>query len=124
VNKKYFLSFIISFLLVSPLFIFAVNCPPGQTAPCPDVVSAPVTFNGVVDNIKSNIIGILLVISSVFTTVMFILTGFKYLTAKGDPSKVAEANKALVWAIAGVAVLVIAGVTDLIKNLVKNLLGI
>lgn len=40
--------------------------------------------------------------------IMVVYAGIKYLTAKGEPGKIAEANKALVWALIGVAVGILA----------------
>ena len=51
--------------------------------------------------------------------IMFLYAGFKYLTAKGDPSKVEEANKAILWAVVGVAVaLLVDFATGIIKSII------
>ena len=36
--------------------------------------------------------------------IMFVFAGFKYLIAKGDPTKISEANKTIIWSVVGVAV--------------------
>jgi len=40
--------------------------------------------------------------------VLFILAGFIFLTAQGEPNKVAQARLAVVWGIVGVAVIILA----------------
>ena len=47
---------------------------------------------------------------------MVVFAGFKYLTARGEPSKIQEANKALIWALVGVAVGLLANSASGIVN--------
>ena len=52
---------------------------------------------------------------------MFIFAGFLFLTANGEPGKVALAKKAVLWATVGIAV-ALAGFSA--SNIVRGLLGV
>ena len=56
--------------------------------------------------------------------VLFIMyAGFKYVTARGDASKVQEATKALTWAVVGTAVLIGASViSGIIEGTIEEVL--
>lgn len=51
---------------------------------------------------------ILWIIAVAFVIIMFVIAGFKFMTALGDPSKVAEARMAVIWGVVGTAVIVLA----------------
>lgn len=53
--------------------------------------------------------------------VLFIVTGFLFLTAEGDPAKLETARKALIWSIIGVVVILLG---SFIIETVKYYLGI
>ncbi len=72
-----------------------------------------------VGSILTRITDILLTIFYGLIIIMFVYAGIKYLTARGEASKIAEANKALIWAVVGVAVGLLA---PLASRLVSNLL--
>lgn len=42
------------------------------------------------------------------TVIMFLVAGFKFLTAQGAPDKLKEAKSAVIWGIAGVVVIVLS----------------
>ncbi len=51
--------------------------------------------------------------------IMFIYAGILYLTAHGDPSRIAAANKAVIWAVVGIVVAIAAfSAVGLIQNLI------
>jgi len=56
-----------------------------------------------------------------FAVIMFIYAGFIFLSASGDPSKVAEARRAVLWGVIGVAVGLLA---FSIPFVVKVLIGV
>ncbi len=61
-----------------------------------------------VSNILTNIINVLWTIFDGIVVIVFIIAGIKYLTARGDPGKIQEANKAIIWGLVGVVVGVLA----------------
>jgi hypothetical protein len=86
-------------LLVLPLFSFAgFAAPPGD------------------DGIKlSDLEGIFLkfirylwMFFAGFATVMFLIAGFSYLTARGDGTKITNANRAVIFGFVGIAVAILA----------------
>lgn len=91
-------------LILLPMVAFAVPAP----ELCSNAIA--VTDPGFwITCIINNIIQI--VVWPVFITavvVMFIWAGFKFLTAQGEPGKITEARKALIWAVVGVAVGIVA----------------
>ena len=98
-NKKLASLFIFTALLILP-FIALAQVPPDQ----------------VVGNILTRIKNILFIIFDGIVIIMFVFAGIKYLTAKGDPGKINDANKALIWAMVGVAVGILANFASGIVN--------
>ncbi len=112
-NKKLIVLLSSTVLLVSPITIGAINLVP-QPAPAPtDVI--------LVDNIINSIVGFIWPIFGAFAILMFIIAGFTYLTAHGEPSKISLANKSVIWGIVGLAV---AMLSTAIPWIVLNILGI
>ena len=52
---------------------------------------------------------------------MFIYAGFQFLTAKGEPAKIASAQKAVIWACVGIAV-AMAGFSA--TKIIQGILGV
>ncbi len=104
-HKKLTTSVILVTALALPLVAFAGPAP----------VPAPFLGNPFPGQVNLNIftaLGMLLymvwAVTAAAVIIFFILAGFKFLTAQGDPTKVAEARKAVIWGMAGVAVIVIS----------------
>ena len=98
-NKKIILSSVSVVLLVLPTIIMAQ------------------TLQGITAAVTSTVTSVLSIIAGGFIIFMMVLAGFKYLTAQGDPSKVVEANRAVAWSLAGVAIIVLAwSVTIIVSN--------
>jgi len=98
-NKKIILSSVSVVLLVLPTIIMAQ------------------TLQGITAAVTNTITSVLSIIAGGFIIFMMVLAGFKYLTAQGDPSKVVEANRAVAWSLAGVAIIVLAwSVTIIVSN--------
>jgi hypothetical protein len=71
--------------------------------------------------ILGRIVNILATAAGFIIIIVFILAGFKYLFARGDPGKISEANKALIWGLVGTAVIMLAWGA---QNFVRFILGI
>ena len=91
VNKKLITLSVLLTLLVSPLIAFAL---PGQVLNIPGVMLSIISF------IWPLFVG--------FAIIMFLVAGFLFLTASGDPGKVKSAKDALIWGIVGVIVGILA----------------
>lgn len=78
-------------------------------------VTNPVSMNIKIDNpfnqnsiesfIRTIINNILMPIGGVLAVMMIIYAGFKYVTARGNTTKIGEAHRALLWAVVGAAIL-------------------
>lgn len=75
-----------------------------------------------VNQIMSNILTMVLwpVLAGVIV-VMFIWAGFIFLTAQGEPGKITQAKKAVLWGTIGIGV-ALAGFSA--ENIVKSILGV
>ena len=117
--KKFILFPALLLLFLAPITIQAFNLPkfpdlqPGDTR-CFDKQGARVACKNVVvgdwilfliDNIFTVILWPLFGVAAI---IMLIYSGVKFLNAKGDPMSVKEARNALMWAIVGIALAVLA----------------
>ena len=110
-------TFLISLLSLSTFFVMGVMlvyaaCPDIGSEPCPPSVGVSVNlinpFKGgdsLFVLLKTIISDILLPIGGVLAVLAFIYSGFLYVTAQGNESKLATAHKALLYTSIGTAVL-------------------
>ena len=91
-NKKLSFLLALGFLLVFPVVSFA----------------QPTTLSGAVEIIISAALDIVWKIAAAVVIIMFTVAGIKFLTAQGDPSKLAEARNFVIWGLAGVVVIILA----------------
>ena len=96
-NRKLIILFTLTTLLVLPAVVWAINFPPLSPG-------YPLNIFGVVNSVVNSVINLIWPFFAAFAVVMFIYAGILFLAAKGDPGKVAEARKALIWGAVGVAV--------------------
>ena len=67
------------------------------------------------------ILNIFLIVLTPFAVFFIIYAGFMYVTAHGNPAKIAAANKALMYGIIGGIIIVGAGaITAIVQNLVAE----
>ena len=108
INKK--LIALSVFLLVFPVAVLADLKPPDKV--------------GKIASVESFITKLIDFIWPIFggaAIIMFIVAGFLFLTAGGDPGKAGNAKKALIWGIIGVTIALLA---KTIPFIIKNLLGV
>jgi hypothetical protein len=61
-------------------------------------------------------------IAAVAVVVWIIWAGFSYVTAQGNPAKIAEAHKRLMWSLIGAGILLgAAGISQVVKTTVDTL---
>ena len=99
-------------VLALPVITFAVN-----TIPVP-TTTLTLDIPGIIDLIFNSFIWPIVGIITVF---FFIMAGFQFVMAQGDPGKVEVARQSVIWAFAGVAVLVLS---FSIPFIVKKTLGL
>ena len=80
----------------------------------------PIAFNSLQDFIVA-ILNIFIVIATPIVVIFIILAGFKYVTARGNPSAIQEATRALTYAIiGGVLIIGAVAIAEIIKNLITS----
>lgn len=103
-TKKVFSILVISMLCLAPVTILAVDFG------TPPVVQTNANPNA--GTFISNLLGILLdliwIIFVAFAIIMFIVAGFQFLGAQGEPDGVKKARNSLIWGAIGVAIAVTA----------------
>jgi len=78
--------------LVLPKSVLAIACPGGLT----------------ITNMVCNVANIVWVVATGIILIFWIITGLLFLTAMGDPTKLATARKALIAAVVGTILVVLA----------------
>jgi hypothetical protein len=73
--------------------------------------------NTTVNNLVSNVVKIIGILIGVVSVIMIMFSGFKFITANGDPQAVSNARNTLIYAIIGIVVAVLA------EFLVSRVLG-
>lgn len=109
-NKKLPLSLLSVALLLLPAAMITAASSILPEDPSPLIVAILTMANNLTQTIAGG-----------FIIIMIVFAGFKYLTARGNPQQVHEANKALIWALAGVAVIILAWS---IVAIIANTLGV
>lgn len=100
-NKKNIISSLATFSLLLP-FIAS---------------SAQTTVISIVAAVVGTATTVIGIIAGGFIIIMFVLAGFKYLTAQGNPQQVKEANQAVIWGLVGVGVVVLAwSIASIVAN--------
>ncbi len=80
------------------------------------------TGGNLIDFIKVIINNIVLPVGGVLAVLAFIYAGFKYVLAQGDPAKIKDAHRALLYTVIGTAILLGAWlITDVISNTIDKL---
>jgi len=66
-----------------------------------------------------SIVGQVWIVFTVIAVVMFVVAGVHFLTAQGDPGKIATARQAFLWGVAGIVVAILAySIIDIVGNLI------
>jgi hypothetical protein len=94
----------------------------GSGAPKPSglsyAIQNPLAFDTLQEFIVA-ILNVIVIIATPIVVVFIILSGFKYVTAQGNPAKIQEATKSLTYAIiGGVLILGAKAISLIIANLV------
>lgn len=79
------------------------------TALMPSVASADTTLLGLVEGAKAS----LMALGGGLATIAFIVAGIMFLTATGNPSRMEIGKKALLAAVIGIVIIVLAGGAEL-----------
>ena len=77
------------------LAVFIPDTPPNNVALAPTTI-----LNGVFEFVWPTTVALIIII--------FIVIGFMFLLARGDPSKLEAARRSLIWGVAGVGVILLS----------------
>ena len=97
-NKKLFTIGSLILLMVAPIMARATLSEP----------NTPNQVTGGVIDIVNTILDFIWPVFIGFAVIMFVVAGFFFLTANGEPGKLSTARTSVIWGIVGVAVGVIA----------------
>lgn len=113
-----------SFILLTHEVLAAAPSPAPVTPPAKGnnisyELKNPLAFDSLQDFIVA-ILNIIIIIATPIVVIFIILAGFKYVTARGNASKVEEATRALTYAIiGGVLIIGAVAIAEIIKNLIS-----
>jgi len=103
--KKGFIKLLFLKILRFFLFLFAPSLANGQI----DLNTVPRSQFFNIGVILANILNyVVWPIVITIVIIFFIMAGFKFLMAKGDPNELATARRFLIWAVAGVIVIILS----------------
>ena len=101
-NKKFALGALTVLLLMPVIGLAQITFPS-----TPSLSSGVNLFNLIV-TITTIVLNAVWMIAVTFVIVMFVISGFQFLTAQGDPGKVGEARNAIIWGTGGVVVIILS----------------
>jgi len=93
---------------------------PNAIGPNPEVVDEVLTIKGF-EYIFNNIVSIILPFAGLILFITLIAAGFKFITAGGEPAKVASARNTLTFAIGGIVLIALA---YLILKVIETFTGV
>jgi len=80
----------------------------------------PLTFPNITE-LMAAILNVVIVISIPIIVLFLIIAGFKYVTAQGNPEKLQEANRALMYGvIGGVIIIGAVAILQIVQNTVNS----
>lgn len=79
----------------------------------------PIPTIKTVTDLVNEILKFLFNLALVICPIIIVYAGFLYITAAGNPQKIETAQKTLVWALIGLAVVLVASA---VPNIIKNVL--
>ena len=97
----------VGILIVTPVFAEIIVTSPGSQ-PTSLSVTNPIPEVNDVATLTGKIINFLIKLAIPITAILIVYAGFLYITSAGNEEKVKTAQKALIWAIVGFAVVLIA----------------
>lgn len=112
-QKLIYIWFIVTGVLVMPLWIFGASLTGGENEIGNPIKSQ--TFDQLLSNFFNKINPVVMLVAMFFV----LLSGYKFLTAQGEPGKIKEAQQMFLWTAIGVAIIVGA---QLIIKIIKDII--
>ena len=113
----------ISIFITAPVFAGIIPTPPDSTPPDSTSINSQSTSLNItnplggtndISTLVSNIINFLIILAVPITAILIVYAGFLYITSAGNDEKVKTAQKALIWAIIGFAIVLVASSVPII----------
>lgn len=101
-SKKIALFFLVTMIWVAPFSVFAA-----EFGTPPAIQTNPID-SSYIGNLIGKILDVIWIAFIAFAIIMFIVAGFQFLAAQGEPEGVGKARKFVLWGIIGVAIAVAA----------------
>src|SRR5680860_1059966 len=102
----------IGIFIVAPVFAEIIPIPPDSTPPDSQStglnITNPLGETSDINALVKNIINFLIILAIPITAILIVYAGFLYITSAGNDEKVKTAQKALIWAIIGFAIVLVA----------------
>jgi len=98
--------------IIKSIFVSTLFLPLIASAVTPVPTSSVSSLGTILDSIETIMLGI----GGAMAVVMFVYAGITFLIANGAPDKIAQARTAVLWGVAGVAVMIIGTVIVTIVN--------
>jgi len=112
---------VVSGALMLPGLAGAANPPINPPPTSPNYLQNPLKVDSITELIKA-IADIIFQIGFVVAAIFIILSGFKFVTARGKPEELAKARSMFMWTILGTAILLGAVIiADVIQTTVQGL---
>ncbi len=126
--KKFLAISILSIILLGPAtFVLAANScaeycedPENRTPPADKTCICPATSYREISEVINSVINYAFLAAMVVAPLIILLGAFTFMTAAGDPEKVATGKKIIFWAIVGLAIVLFSKV---IISIVKSILS-
>ncbi len=112
-NKKLVALFTLSASLFFPIVVLGLNFP--------DLINGQPGQAWVVPNVIDNIFGFIWMFFVAFAILMFLVAGFLFLSANGDPAKIKSARNAVLWGSVGMIVGILSFSVPFIIQLILGL---
>jgi hypothetical protein len=77
----------------------------GAVAPGGVTLINPLQGGGTLESFLLNILSFIVRIGAIIVVLMMVFVGFKFVAARGDPTKITEARNMLLWTVIGALVL-------------------
>lgn len=112
-NRNLYIIVLAGVIIVIPLFIFAAQGPINIATVCGLIA--------LIDRIKNWFISLLLVVA----VIMILVSAFMFITAAGDQNKAATARTTLIYALLGIALVILAQVAvNIVNNIITGGTGV
>jgi H+/gluconate symporter-like permease len=83
-------------------------------------IDNPIGANTTITNVIDHIVNFAIQLVTPLSALMILIAGFLYMTGGGNPEKIKTAHKVLIWALVGIAVVLLAKSAILIvKDVLK-----